>query len=537
MSVDKGRRLEIFIQKIILYIYTTRLTLPSPPPLPSCHYSSMASIAVSNSQSGSPAVDSAKPKPEMLRRVSAIVAATAKGMGIGKDGGLPWKLPGDMRYFRKVTSTVEKQNHFNAVIMGRKTWESIPKKFRPLSGRINVVLSKDPEARTKYDIPENVQVATSLSKGLAELNMVRTKTPIETVFVIGGGNVYKEAMDTGLCETVHLTRVHQEFDCDTFFPEVSEDRFNMTSQSEIITENGVRYEYLRFDEKEHEEMQYLNLIQEILTSGNHRMDRTGTGTISKFGATMRYSLRNNTMPLLTTKRTFWRGVAEELLWFVKGSTNAKELQDKNIHIWDGNGSREYLDKIGLTDREEMDLGPVYGFQWRHFGAEYKTMHDDYTGKGVDQVAKLIETIKTNPTDRRMIISAWNPAAFHLMALPPCHMFAQFYVANGELSCQMYQRSADMGLGVPFNIASYSLLTHMIAKVTGLKAGEFVHVIGDAHVYKNHVEPLKPQLDRVPRPFPKLFFKRDVTDIDDFKYEDFDLVGYKPHKSIKMKMSV
>ena len=155
----------------------------------------------------------------------------------------------------------------------------------------------------------------------------------------------------------------------------------------------------------------------------------------------------------------------------------------------------------------------------------------------DQIATLIKTIKTNPTDRRMIVSAWNPAAFHLMALPPCHMFAQFYVANGELSCQMYQRSADMGLGVPFNIASYALLTHMVAHVTGLKAGEFVHVIGDAHVYKNHVEPLKPQLDRVPRPFPKLRFKRTITDIDDFKYEDFELIGYKPHKSIKMKMAV
>ena len=185
----------------------------------------------------------------------------------------------------------------------------------------------------------------------------------------------------------------------------------------------------------------------------------------------------------------------------------------------------------------MDLGPVYGFQWRHFGAEYKTMHDDYKGQGVDQIATLIKTIKTNPTDRRMIVSAWNPAAFHLMALPPCHMFAQFYVADGELSCQMYQRSADMGLGVPFNIASYALLTHMVAHVTGLKAGEFVHVIGDAHVYKNHVEPLKPQLDRVPRPFPKLRFKRTITDIDDFKYEDFELIGYKPHKSIKMKMAV
>lgn len=287
----------------------------------------------------------------------------------------------------------------------------------------------------------------------------------------------------------------------------------------------------------HDEYQYLNLIRSIIESGDVRTDRTGTGTRSKFGATMRYSLRGGVMPLLTTKRTFWRGIVEELLWFISGSTNAKELQDKGIHIWDRNASREYLDSIGLTDREEMDLGPVYGFQWRHFGADYGTMHDDYTGKGVDQLAKLIHTIKTNPSDRRMILSAWNPAAFHLMALPPCHMFAQFYVANGELSCQMYQRSADMGLGVPFNIASYSLLTYMIAEVCGLETGDFVHVIGDAHVYMNHVEPLKEQLEREPRPFPIFKFKRKVTDIDDFKYEDFELTGYKPHKRIAMKMSV
>ena len=287
----------------------------------------------------------------------------------------------------------------------------------------------------------------------------------------------------------------------------------------------------------HEEYQYLNSIQDIMETGDKRMDRTGTGTLSKFGISMRYSLRDGIIPLITTKRTFWRGVVEELLWFISGSTNAKKLQEKGVHIWDGNGSREYLDSVGLTENEENDLGPVYGFQWRHFGAEYGTMHDDYTGKGVDQIMKVIETIKTNPTDRRICLSAWNPSAFNKMALPPCHMFAQFYIANGELSCQMYQRSGDMGLGIPFNIASYSLLTYMIAEVCGLKPGEFIHIIGDAHIYLNHIEPLKEQLKREPRPFPKLSFKRKVTDIDDFKYEDFNLEGYKPYKKIQMEMSI
>jgi len=252
---------------------------------------------------------------------------------------------------------------------------------------------------------------------------------------------------------------------------------------------------------------------------------------------MRFSLRDNVFPLLTTKKVFWRGLAEELLWFISGATNANLLAEKKIHIWDGNGSREFLDNRGLKDREVGDLGPVYGFQWRHFGAEYENMNTDYAGKGVDQLAAVIDTIKNNPNSRRIVLTAWNPMDQQKMALPPCHMFCQFYVANGELSCQMYQRSADMGLGVPFNIASYSLLTRLVAQVCGLKAGEFVHAIGDCHVYLNHVEPLRQQLEREPRPFPTLEINPEVKSIDGFKFSDFKIVDYNPYKSIKMKMAV
>lgn len=262
----------------------------------------------------------------------------------------------------------------------------------------------------------------------------------------------------------------------------------------------------------------------------------GVGTVSIFGAQMRFSLRNQ-FPLLTTKRVFWRGVAEELLWFIRGSTDAKVLQAKNIKIWDGNSTREFLDAQGFHEREVGDLGPVYGFQWRHFGADYKTCNDDYTKQGIDQLKDVIERIKSNPTDRRIIMTAWNPIDIPKMALPPCHCLVQFYVADGELSCQLYQRSADMGLGVPFNIASYALLTYMIAHVTNLKPGDFVHTFGDAHVYLNHVEPLKEQLKRTPRAFPQLRIKRQVTDIDDFKFEDFEVVGYDPYPTIKMDMAV
>lgn len=286
-----------------------------------------------------------------------------------------------------------------------------------------------------------------------------------------------------------------------------------------------------------EEQAYLQLIRDIIDKGSKRLDRTGVGTLSIFGSQMRFSLRDGTIPLLTTKKVFFRGVAEELLWFIKGSTNAKELQDKGIRIWDGNSTREYLDSCGFTDREEGDLGPVYGFQWRHFGAKYKTCHDDYTGQGIDQLAEVIHKIKNNPYDRRIIMSAWNPSDIPNMALPPCHCLAQFFVGNGELSCQMYQRSADVGLGVPFNIASYSLLTHMIAHVTGLKAGEFVHTTGDTHIYLNHVDALREQMERTPSKFPSLIIKRKVEAIDDFNFADFEIVNYNPQSAIKMKMAV
>ncbi|XP_064410451.1 thymidylate synthase isoform X1 [Latimeria chalumnae] len=285
-----------------------------------------------------------------------------------------------------------------------------------------------------------------------------------------------------------------------------------------------------------DELEYLRQVQYILDNGLRKEDRTGTGTVSVFGMQSRYSLRDQ-FPLLTTKRVFWKGVLEELLWFIKGSTSAQELSEKGVKIWDANGSRQFLDKQGLTSREEGDLGPVYGFQWRHFGAEYKDMHTDYSGQGVDQLQNVIDAIKKNPDDRRIIMCAWNPRDLPQMALPPCHALCQFYVSNGELSCQLYQRSGDMGLGVPFNIASYSLLTYMIAHITGLKPGDFVHTLGDAHIYLNHIEPLEIQLQREARPFPKLKILRKVDNINDFRAEDFKIEGYNPHPKIEMKMAV
>jgi thymidylate synthase len=259
--------------------------------------------------------------------------------------------------------------------------------------------------------------------------------------------------------------------------------------------------------------------------------------------------------LLTTKRVFTRAVIAELLWFVAGSTSSKPLSDQGVKIWDGNGSREFLDSVGLSHREEGDLGPVYGFQWRHFGAEYIDAKTDYTGQGVDQLADVIDKLKNKPYDRRIILSAWNPNDLKKMALPPCHMFAQFYVsfprpqlpqelaakagkAQGTLHCILYQRSCDMGLGVPFNIASYALLTHMLAHVCELTPGTLTHTMGDSHVYLDHVDALKVQLEREPREFPELSIAREKGgSIDGWQVGDFIIKDYNPHKTIAMKMSV
>ncbi|KAG7336572.1 thymidylate synthase [Nitzschia inconspicua] len=514
---------------------------------------------------------------------TAIVAVSASTRGIGFQNELPWTtLKGDMKHFAKITkygssstngnkggstngtttttttatssassptSAMSSPTKLNAVVMGRNTWNSIPQQFRPLTGRTNVVLTRTPSAL--HDIPDSVMVATSLRDAWQQLAQ---RDDLGEIFVIGGAQIYQQALEQNYVQKIIMTRVDTPpgMEFDTYFPDIlscpnnewkllQEDDPNQPPKEEQQQEeeNGITYRFLTYIKPNKEETQYLDLIRKILKEGVIRGDRTGTGTQSIFGAQMRFELRHGQLPLLTTKKTFWRGVAEELLWFISGSTNANLLAEKNIHIWDGNGSKEFLESRGLGHREEGDLGPVYGFQWRHFGAEYKDMYTNYDGQGVDQLQQCIDKIKHNPEDRRIIMSAWNPAALDEMALPPCHLLCQFFVdtSKNELSCQLYQRSADMGLGVPFNIASYALLTHLMAHVTGRKPGELIHTLGDAHVYMNHIQPLQEQLEREPRPFPKLYINPSKTNIDDFVYDDLTVVGYNPHKAISMKMAV
>jgi len=263
-------------------------------------------------------------------------------------------------------------------------------------------------------------------------------------------------------------------------------------------------------------IQYLDLLRHVLEHGQFKADRTGTGTYSVFGAQTRYSLRD-TFPLLTTKKTHLKSITYELLWFLRGETNVRWLQERGVTIWD-----EWADQDG-------NLGRVYGAQW----CDWKTAD----GRSINQIDAVIAQIKKNPDSRRLIVSAWNPGEVDQMALPPCHALFQFYVSDGELSCQLYQRSADIFLGVPFNIASYAMLTLMVAQVCGLKPGDFIHTFGDLHLYSNHVEQAKLQLSREPRPLPRMKLNPAVKDIHDFKYEDFTLEGYDPHPAIKAPIAV
>ena len=287
----------------------------------------------------------------------------------------------------------------------------------------------------------------------------------------------------------------------------------------------------------HEEFQYLLLISDILKNGSFEEGRNGN-TKSVFGASMVFNLENNTIPFLTTKKLAWKTCFKELVWFINGQTDNTILQKQNVKIWNGNGSREFLDSRGLTNYRENDLGPVYGHQWRHFNAPYQTCETDYSGKGIDQLKDIISKLKDpkERTSRRLLISAWNPQQINEMALPPCHVLMQFNVENGnELSCSLYQRSGDVGLGVPFNIASYSLLTYLLADFCDLKPKRFVYFLGNAHIYEEHIGALEQQIKRNPYPFPKLIIKKTPDNIEDYSLENIEIKDYKYHDVIKMEM--
>lgn len=287
----------------------------------------------------------------------------------------------------------------------------------------------------------------------------------------------------------------------------------------------------------HPEKQYLNLIEELLQEGNLETGRNGN-TYCNIGSAMYFSLEDNTIPILTTKKVAVKTCLKELLWFIRGNTNNELLTQQGVHIWDANASKDFLKSRNL-DYEQGDLGPVYGHQWRFFNAEYKDCHENYSGQGIDQLQSVIDELKDPEKrfSRRHVISAWNPCQLDEMALPPCHVLFQFHVTRkNKLSCTLYQRSGDVGLGVPFNILSYSALTCLIAKHCGLEPYEFIYYLGNTHIYEEHVDSLKEQIKRTPFEFPKLNIKEVRKNIDDYELDDFVITDYKYHEKIKMKMS-
>lgn len=366
-----------------------------------------------------------------------------------------------------------------------------------------------------------------------------------------------------------MTNIYDRYECDTYFPNPSLYDFTLGPEEEQSRKfhdetSKVLIQWVSYMRQvgNQEELQYLNLIKKILAEGVQKEDRTGTGTKSIFGHMMKFDLSHGSFPLLTTKKVYFKGVVEELLWMLRGSTDAKELAAKGVKIWNDNSSRDALTKLGyfvienleteLPDcaddeskkgaRLEGDCGPIYGFQWRFYGAQYIDCKTDYKSprQGFDQIAWLVNEIRTNPNSRRLVLNAWNPCDMDKMVLPPCHMSAVFDVTDGFLNCAMTQRSVDVGLGLPWNLVQYSLLTIMLAYITGLQPGTFTHFGCNTHIYLNHIDALKEQATRLPRPFPKLRIKQSANgkQLEQFEFFDFELIDYNPHVDpVVMKMAV
>ncbi|CAA7044796.1 unnamed protein product [Microthlaspi erraticum] len=422
-------------------------------------------------------------------------------MGLGLDLKLPWDLPTDFQFFQDVTTKTSDPQKRNATIMGRKTWESTPPEICPLPGRLNVVLTKANSLNISND--DNVLVCSSMESALEILAAEPYSMSIERVFVLGGGDLLRDYMNAPSCDAIHLTEIDISVPCDSFAPRVDTCLYRPWYSSSPTMENGTRYSFNTYVRRKdpvvggvgteeywflpkmvferHEEFGYLNLIQNVISNGD--MSDNGT-TLSKFGSQMRFNLRK-TFPLLSTKKVFWLGVVEEILQLIRCSTNLKKKG-----MWDNDGASEYLDSQEFS-----------------------------------QVADMINKIKDSTNDRKIMLSACNPLDLKL-SIPPCQTLAQFYVANGELSCQIYQSSIEASLGVPFSIAAYSLLTCIIAHVCDLVAGDFIHVIGEAYVNTADVKTIQKQLQISPKPFPILKINPEKTKIESFEDSDLELLLHK-----------
>jgi dihydrofolate reductase/thymidylate synthase len=477
-----------------------------------------------------------------LNIIASVVSYKGK-LAIGASGGLLARNKADMAFFKRMT-TNEPGTY---VLMGHKTYLSIPEKFRPLPDRINIVVTRNKKLwnfNRKTVCPGHVYF-TSLEKFM---KYVTKKNP--TVYIIGGATIYNYFLDKNCkytIDNIYLTHLSLPKGAvpDTFI-DPPDSRWKIVGYTEPIKDGGRILFYKKTRERS-QEYKYLDLMKDILANGNEREDRTGTGTVSVFGRQMRFDI-SKSIPLLTTKNVPWKMVLEELLWFCRGDTDAKILQERGIHIWDGNTSREFLDNRGLTEYPEGVLGAGYGWQIRHQGAKYNYKYANtqlLSPKkranigGFDQLAEVERLLKEDPYSRRIMMSYWNPNDFKDTALPPCHFTIMFYVEKSVLNAQFVMRSNDVLLGNPFNIASYAMLVYILAKRCGYTPGELIFTGNDVHLYKTHLEAVQTQLKREPRPFPMFKVSDNIITKDwhDITIDDFEVIGYFPYPGIKAPMAI
>lgn len=483
--------------------------------------------------------------------LNLILASSYPACAIGETGGLPWSLPGDLAYFRRITT-----RRPSAILMGRRTWESFGSK--PLSRRQNIVISKSLIRSTKLTNDDNLAFASTLSSALT------IPDSDQEIFIIGGAALYAEAAAHPGDVKIYHTEVYARYpNADTHWKipagycisragpleSVVDDksnvltwfrRFEWTRAGPVMPDIGIP---LTKHIMNPEEQQYLNLLGDVLENGVLKTDRTGTGTLSVFGAHLHCNLQTG-FPAITTKPLFWKGVVEELLWLLSGDTNAKHLASVGVHIWDEDTSRARLDERGRQHLADGDAGATYGHNMRHYGADYKGCMAEYAGLGYDQLAECVRLLQRDPSSRRIIINLWNPMELGNCALPPCLTMYQFYVADGKLSCFLTQRSADLVLGVPFNRAASALFTHMLASMCDLIPWSVDHNMCDAHIYSNHVAAAREQIARVPYPKCQLQMPKNesgtvkkltLADIDakprELTYRDFQLIGYRNYPAL------
>ena len=462
-----------------------------------------------------------------------IIVCVDKNNGIGKSGTIPWRLSEDLKHFKNITITTTSDKYTNAVIMGRKTWQSIPPKFRPLPDRINIVVS----TTLTETPPESTYFVNSYDSAL---DLTDTFANLESTFIIGGSSLYNTAIKDKRLRYVYLTQYDEEHDCDVHFPtELVVENLKCTSEHTSETNSKLTFKTYTVPNLEEERM--LDVMREILTSGIKNPDRTGVGTLSVFGKQMTYDLTAS-FPLMTTRKAYMRQILEEFKFIMSGSTDVTNLQKKNVHIWDDNTTRDFLDKRGLTHLPEFDMGPTYGFSMRHYGATYETCKTDYTGKGFDQLQYVIDTIKSDPTSRRIRISIWDPSHIFDVALTPCLNQFDFYVdtERNTLNLLAFLRSSDTFLALMWNTTYCAIFCHVIAKLTGLRAGKLIMNTANSHLYLTHQEQAKEQVSRTPYPFPSCSIMKHLTTIDDIQgleVADFRIRGYTAHPAIKADMAV